>query len=96
MFRETFSLHLSLQPIIETIKPFFSRLANSASAANERCCPVDELKKIFAKQTTKMLQKFHCEHVLEELGNCGYYQKLLIAGFLIPFAVLVALQSNTL
>lgn len=43
-----------------------------------------------------MLQKFHCEHVLEELGGCGRYQKLLLSCVLFPLAILAAIQSSTL
>lgn len=43
-----------------------------------------------------MLQTFHCEHVLEELGDLGRYQKTLITGVLVPLAIVAAIQSSTL
>src|SRR5699024_917000 len=43
-----------------------------------------------------MLQKFHCEHVLEELGGCHRYQKVLVTCVLLPLAMLAAFQSSTL
>lgn len=43
-----------------------------------------------------MLQKFHCEHVLDELGGCGRYQKLLMSCVIFPLAILAALESSTM